>query len=536
MRQARQSASGLIVPPRATALVSLAMVAAMILSLAGCAFRLPTLPERQTSSFLAGDADSPLAAAAVAPGGDPADSGLTLLRDPAQALASRVLLARSAQRSLDVQVYIFHPDVSGRLLMHELWRAAERGVRVRLLIDDNGSEGMDPWMQALAAHPRIEVRLFNPFAQRGFKAAGYLTDFARLNRRMHNKSFTADAIATIVGGRNIGDVYFGVDDTMLFADLDLLAIGPVARDTALNFDTFWNSASSWPVSALLLPADEASLRPLARALTDPRDDAPVAQLLAGLQRLPALAAPQAALASPHRAPAQLLSDTPAKLDDSPSAAAPGSRMLEPLAAWLGSAERRLDLVSPYFVPGEAGVKSLTDLARRGVKVRIVTNSLAATDVMAVHAGYARHRRALLLAGIELHELKPDAADRSSAARLPWRIRLAGFSAASLHGKTFLVDGRRLFVGSFNLDPRSALLNTEMGLIVDSATLTGELAQALDRDLEEGAWQVVLGSDGRLEWVETGPEGRRMLTGEPGASIARRVGAKLLSWLPIEGLL
>ena len=211
-------------------------------------------------------------------------------------------------------------------------------------------------------------------------------------------------------------------------------------------------------------------------------------------------------------------------------------MLEPLAAWLGSAERRLDLVSPYFVPGEAGVKSLTDLARRGVKVRIVTNSLAATDVMAVHAGYARHRRALLLAGIELHELKPDAADRSSAARLPWRIRLAGFSAASLHGKTFLVDGRRLFVGSFNLDPRSAVLNTEMGLTVDDATITLELAQALERDLPMGAWRVVLGAEGELQWVERSAEGRRVLTGEPGASLARRLGAKLLSWLPIEGLL
>ena len=203
---------------------------------------------------------------------------------------------------------------------------------------------------------------------------------------------------------------------------------------------------------------------------------------------------------------------------------------------LTGAERRLDLVSPYFVPGDAGVKSLTDLARSGVKIRIVTNSLAATDVMAVHAGYARHRRALLLAGIELYELKPDAAERNRAARLPWRMRLAGFSAASLHGKTFLIDGQRLFVGSFNLDPRSALLNTEMGLIVDSATLTGELAQAIDRDLAAGTWQVVLGSDGRLEWVETGADGRSMLGHEPGASLARRLGAKLLSWLPIEGLL
>jgi len=510
----------------------------MVLSLVlpGCAFRLPPLPERQASAFLPGEPGSPLAIAAAAPGTDAAASGLTLLRDPMEALASRVLLARSAQRSLDVQVYIFHPDVSGRLLMHELWRAAERGVRVRLLIDDNGSEGMDPWMQVLDGHPRIEVRLVNPFAQRGFKAAGYLTEFSRLNRRMHNKSFTADALATIVGGRNIGDVYYGVDETMVFADLDLLALGPVARDTAASFDAFWNSAPAWPVTALLPTPEADALAPLARALADPSGDAAVARLLAELQGSPWLGASPGALVPRHWAATRLLSDSPTKLDGGQSAGAPGTRMVEPLTAWLGTAERTLDLVSPYFVPGEAGVKSLADLARRGVRVRIITNSLAATDVMAVHAGYARHRRVLLQAGVELHELKPDAAARGRIARLPWRMRLAGFSAASLHGKTFLVDGRRLFVGSFNLDPRSAVLNTEMGLTVDDATITLELAHALERDLPMGAWRVVLGADGELQWVEESAEGRRVLTGEPGSSLARRLGAKLLSWLPIEGLL
>lgn len=539
MREARQSTIGLIARERAAALARrmVALLAVVVsLSLAGCAFRLPPLPERQSSTFLAGEAGSPLAVVATAPGADAALSGLALLRDPTHALATRVMLARTAQRSLDVQVYIFHPDLSGRLLMHELWRAAERGVRVRLLIDDNGSEGMDPWMQALAGHPRIEVRLFNPFAQRSFKAMGYLTEFSRLNRRMHNKSFTADALATVVGGRNIGDVYYGVDDTMLFADLDLLALGPAARATAGNFDAYWNSTRAYPLAALLPAVDPAALRPLQATLADPAGDADVARLLAELQRTPWLASPQGAFAPVHWAPTQLLSDSPAKLEHDEPAATPGLRMLEPLLAWLGSARRSLDLVSPYFVPGDAGVRSLTDLARRGVKVRIVTNSLAATDVMAVHAGYAHHRRALLLAGVELYELKPDAAAGGRTARLPWRMRLAGFSAASLHGKTFLIDGERLFVGSFNLDQRSALLNTEMGLTVDSATITGELAQALERDLPAAAWRVVLGSDGALAWVEQGADGTRTLTGEPGAGLARRLGAKVLSWLPLEGLL
>ena len=239
--------------------------------LTACASGLPPLPERQPSTHLTASADSPLAKAYNPPQGNTALNGVALLADPTQALASRVLLARAAQRALDVQVYIWRPDVSGQVMLHELWRAAQRGVRVRLLLDDNGSAGMDTWLQALATHPQVQVRLFNPFAQRTFKALGYLTDFDRLNQRMHNKSFTADSLATIVGGRNVGDVYFGVDATLLFSDLDLLALGSAAQSTAARFDTYWNSPLAYPLEGLMPAADPATLARHRQQLADLSD-------------------------------------------------------------------------------------------------------------------------------------------------------------------------------------------------------------------------------------------------------------------------
>lgn len=508
--------------------------------LTACAYGLPPLPDRQASTHLVGAADSPLARAYDPPLGNAALSGVALLDDPTQALASRMLLARSAQRGLDVQVYIWRPDVSGHIMLHELWRAAQRGVRVRLLLDDNGSAGMDTWLQALATQPGVEVRLFNPFSHRDFKALGYLTDFHRLNQRMHDKSFTADSVATIVGGRNVGDVYFGVDAALLFSDLDLLALGPAALATAKQFDAYWNSPLAYPLAPLVPPADPAELALHVRQLAEPGSSPEAASLQARLQGSPWLAAPLTAYTRMQWAPVKLLSDSPDKVSSAPAAPAapaatmPGQRVLEPLGVWLRSARQTLDLVSPYFVPGDAGVQALVDLARRGVAVRVVTNSLAATDVMAVHAGYARHRRTLLEAGIELFELKPDADTRRP--RLPWNARLAPSSSASLHGKTFVVDRRQVFVGSFNLDPRSAYLNTEMGLAVDSEAMARTVSEGIDRDLPATAYRVTLAADGSLQWLEAGAGGTQVYDAEPKASLLLRVGARVLSWLPIEGLL
>ena len=517
----------------------LSVLACALAGLSGCASPLPPLPDREPQAFLVAGPDSPLSRA-MQP--RPADagagaSGLVLLRDPAQALATRVLLARQAQRALDIQVYIWRPDASGRVLMHEVWRAAERGVRVRLLLDDNGSDGPDDWLQTLDAHPGIEVRLYNPFGQRRFKALGYLTDFVRLNRRMHNKSFTADGLATIVGGRNVADVYYGVDARTLFADMDALAMGPAAQDTARHFDAFWSSARAYPLAGLLEPSEAAVHDRQRQELADPSTAPEVAALLARLQATPWLSAPAlAGYPALQWAGVQVLSDAPDKPARGSSAAAPGGRITEPILQGIAGTRATLDLVSPYFVPGDAGVQGLVDLARRGVKVRIVTNSLAATDVMAVHAGYARHRRTLLAAGIELHELKAHASSPVGEAAPAWRTRLGFSSTASLHGKVFLADGQRLFIGSFNLDPRSANLNTEMGLVIDSPALSRELAAQVERDLPKGAYRLSLTASGELQWEERGAAGRVVHTREPGAGLLRRVGVQVLSWLPIEALL
>lgn len=514
--------------------LAIAITLAACAVLHGCGHGLPTLADRQASSHIVAGSDSPLGRAYRPPSGNSGLSGVALLSDPTQALASRVLLARAAEQGLDVQVYIWEPDVSGHVLLHELWRAAQRGVRVRLLIDDNGSAGMDTWLQALAAQPGVEVRLFNPFRQRTFKAMGYLTDFNRLNHRMHNKSFTADSQATIVGGRNVGDVYYGVNASVLFSDLDLLAIGPAAQTTAVQFDEYWNSPAAYPLAALVAAVDPATLAHHQQQLADLSHMPEAALLLASLQKSPWLTAPISAYPLLQWAPVQVLSDSPLKASGTAPLAGADQRVFKSLSAWLGAAEKTLDLVSPYFVPGDASVQQLSALVQKGVSVRVITNSLAATDVLAVHAGYARHRKALLAAGVQIFELKPDAETRRP--KLPLSARLGASSTASLHGKTFVVDKRHLFVGSFNLDPRSTYLNTEMGLIVDSEAMARSLAEGIDRELLDTSYRLTLAADGSLQWTERDASGERVYASEPKTGLLRRVGARVLSWLPIEGML
>ncbi|MFC3147131.1 phospholipase D family protein [Piscinibacterium candidicorallinum] len=483
------------------------------------------------------------------PAGVPADhSGVVILSSPLEAYAARVLMIRAAVQSLDVQYYIWKTDTTGLLLLDELRAAAERGVRVRLLLDDNGIEGMDRVLAELDALPNLEVRLFNPFSGRSFKRLGYLSDFKRLNQRMHNKSLTVDALATLVGGRNIGDPYFGLDDEVNFADVDALALGPVAREVGAWFDQYWNSDFAYPIDRLLQHAGEAQA-------VEPSE--PLAERVAHIKR--ELAAPyqdalnrsttvQALLQQSRPlnwARVRVLSDPPSKFTGT---APERALMLDRLSTELGRAQSEVDLVSAYFVPGERGSAILAELARSGVQTRIITNSLAATDVASVHAGYARHRKALLAAGVKLYEFKPDAslqqrsgragllnAARRDRALLAGRGSGAG-SAASLHGKTFLVDRSRLFVGSFNLDQRSFFLNSEMGLIIDSPAVSRQVAEGLDRELAAEAYEVRLNPAGRLVWIERTPEGEQEHRTEPNASLWRRFLSWVLHWLPVEWML
>lgn len=463
----------------------------------------------------------------------PGQSGILALADAREAFAARILLAQAAERTLDVQYYIWHRDITGTLLLRALHEAAERGVRVRLLLDDNGVSGLDDVLAALDAHPLIEVRLFNPFSIRSPKAVGYLTHFSRANRRMHNKSFTADNQATIVGGRNVGDEYFAAADGVLFADLDVLAVGAVVPEVSTDFDRYWASDSSHPVDRLLAPKTLADLDELARAaalaLRDPR----AAQYLAALRGSQAIAQMVAGRIALQWSPVAMVSDDPRK---ALGLATDEELLIFRLGEILGKPSRRVELVSPYFVPMAAGVEAFAELAAAGVKVRILTNALEATDVSAVHAGYAKRRKALLRAGIELYELRRQNAAHPADQKPQEHAGPFGSSGSSLHAKTFAVDGTRFFVGSFNFDPRSARLNTELGFVIENETLAAQIQEAFDYRVPASSYQVRLDEHERLYWIEWQDGHQIRHDREPGTGPLKRMGIGVLSLLPIEWLL
>jgi cardiolipin synthase C len=498
---------------------------AALCALAGCA-GLPSVVERPHSGALADTENTRLArGAAQAMASNAGETGVHALSDPRDAFAARVLLAHAAERSLDVQYYIWRNDTTGNLLCEALWRAAERGVRVRLLLDDNSTRGLDPALAALDAHPNIEVRLFNPYANRGFRLGELITDFSRLNRRMHNKSLTADNAATIVGGRNIGDEYFGAQGHVEFADLDVLAVGAVVPEVSKAFDAYWNSESAYPAAALLPPAQPDSAAQVRNAWAALQQDPKASGYLEAL-RTTALVQQLVAGTLPFEwTQARVIQDDPAKVLHPPERSE--LHMLPRLTAALGEPARELDLISPYFVPTKQGTAALTTLAARGVKVRVLTNSLSATDVTPVHAGYAKYREALLRGGVLLYELKPSEQRDEREKR-----DVGGSSDASLHAKTFAVDRSRIYVGSFNLDPRSSRLNTEMGVVVEGSRLATRLSAGLDELLPKVAYEVRLSADGGLEWRE----GDVVHRSEPGAGVLQRLWIGFLSILPIEWLL
>jgi len=510
---------------------------ASALALGGCA-SLPPPPQLGPSSAVTATGQTRLGrSVALEAAAHPGLSGAQPLADGREAFAARYLLAHAAERSLDLQYYIWHDDTSGGLLAQAVWQAAERGVRVRLLLDDANTGGLDRMLGALDAHPNIEVRLFNPFASRSWRIASAVGDLARVNRRMHNKSFTADNQFSVVGGRNIGDEYMGAEVAVEFTDLDVLAAGAVVPEISHGFDAYWNSPSSYPLTSLQAPMgqddtvqvragwDSLRASPLAvRYLSAVREMQLVRNAIAGTLQL-------------DWVPARVVQDDPAKVLRPPEEHA--THMLPHLEEALGKPLRELILVSPYFVPGKEGTQSLVELASRGVKVVVLTNSLAATDVGMVYAGYARYRSALLRGGVKLYELKRGAQVPGEDGKLREHKGLggsSGSSGASLHAKTFAVDRARVFVGSFNLDPRSIRLNTEMGVVLDSPKLAGRLAQVVDEDVPANAYELRLDANGAITWLERTGAGDVVHTRTPETGVLRLLGIGAMSLLPIEWLL
>ncbi len=491
--------------------------------------RLPPLGGRTVSGAIR-DTETTRLGAALAPllARNPGVSGIHPLYDARDAFAARYLLAAAAERTLDVQYYIWRKDLSGTLLMKALIDAADRGVRVRLLLDDNNTAGLDTALAAVDSHPRIEVRLFNPLAIRRPRAAGYLADLSRVNRRMHNKSFTADSQVTIIGGRNVGDEYFGATDGVLFADLDVLGIGPVAGEVSEDFDRYWASESSYPADRLLRPVGADEVGRLSAAAERVERDAGAVEYRKAVRGSPFV---QELLSGTLRfewAVTHLISDPPSK---ALRRAGREELLPEKLGRLFGAPAMTVDLVSPYFVPGASGVALFREWSKRGVRVRVLTNALEATDAALVHAGYAKRRRALLEAGVALYELRAGAGRTTAGSEGPF-----GSSGSSLHAKTFAVDGRRIFVGSLNFDPRSAELNTEMGFVIDSPALARSVGTAFDEKVPMRAYELRLSESGEIDWVERRGGAVVHHRTEPGTGFWRRWGVSLLSRLPIDWLL
>ena len=473
--------------------------------------------------------DSPLGKAALPMvQAHPGKSGVFALADGRDAFAARVLLADASECSLDVQYYIWNGDKTGTLLFEALRRAADRGVRVRLLLDDNNTAGLDTVLAALNSHPNIEVRLFNPFMHRRWRVLSFLTDFRRLNRRMHNKSFIADRQACIIGGRNVGDEYFDAGQGVSFVDLDVLAIGPVVEDVSVDFERYWSSESSYPAERVLARVSQTAIAEVsAAAARVEKDPAAVAYMraIANSKYVQQVLAGELAF---KWSTVQMVSDNPAK---GLGLARDEELMWTRLKQVLQTPRLELELVSPYFVPGKEGVEYFSALARQGIKVRILTNSLAATDVAAVHSGYARRRKPMLEAGVEIFEMEPEFSFAPTKAH-----GALGSSNASLHAKTFSIDRSRVFVGSFNFDPRSQRLNTELGFVIDCPAIAQAIADAFASIIPARAYQVRLSAAASLQWVEQRDGEEVVYDREPRAGFALRAFVGMLSMLPIEWLL
>ena len=471
---------------------------------------------------------------AVQPGIDahPGLSGVVALADGREAFAARALLANAAERTLDVQYYIWHNDTTGTLLFDALRRAADRGVKVRLLLDDNNTAGLDPVLAALDTHPNIEVRLFNPFFHRHWRVLDYLGDFTRANRRMHNKSFTADGQVTIVGGRNVGDEYFGAGHDILFVDLDILAIGPVVQEVSQDFERYWTSESAYLARKILAKVSHDSLEEVARTASQIECSAEALAYREALGQSRFVRELLDGTLEFDWAAATMVSDNPAK---ALGHAREDELLWTKLKTLLGRPTERLEMISAYFVPGADGVAHFAELARAGVQVSVLTNSLEATDVAPVHAGYAKRRKPMLQAGVAIFELKRAPAAGGSGERKR-RRRGSGSSRSSLHAKTFSVDHSRVFVGSFNFDPRSARLNTEMGFVIESPALAREIAEAFGERIPERGYKVELNESGDLQWSER-KDGKAVVHDrEPGTGFWLRLAVALLGRLPVEWLL
>ncbi len=449
-------------------------------------------------------------------------SGFYPLREGMEAFGARLRLIEAAERSIDAQYFLMKGDTAGELFAGKLLRAADRGVRVRFLLDDIFTTVKDYELALLDQHPNIEVRLYNPISRRGFQTLNFLGDFKRANRRMHNKSFTVDNQVTIVGGRNIADEYFQLKTESEFLDFDLLAIGEVAADIAQTFDLFWNDSKAVPMEALRSNVDEQQLEIVRQQIED-EVNAGSESAYARAVNSPLVQDLADGKVELYPAPVEVITDTPVKLKN--EIGEEHMTVVMNLVELLSTAVSEVIVVTPYFVPQERGVEFWRNLVNKGIRVVILTNSLASTNHVAVHAGYARYRRDIIEAGVELYEV------RASAVTPPQDGNEQAPEKVTLHTKALIIDRRYMFVGSLNLDPRSIEINAEMGLLVDSPEFATAISELADSNLPEFAYRVELSERGRLQW-QTQIDGTQVVeTSEPLSGVWRRFQAFLYRAAP-----
>jgi putative cardiolipin synthase len=473
--------------------------------LSGCA----SLPARQPPPPAYALADvGATSLARVAAASMPADaqdrSGLRMLPEGPFSLDARLALAARAEKSLDLQYYQLQSDSVGFRLLRAVRDAAARGVRVRLLVDDFYTAGQDELFGTLAAYPNVQVRLFNPLPERKGNFVGRFigsaSAFSRINHRMHNKLFIADNSISVAGGRNIGDEYFMQSETANFIDADVLATGPVVRAHSAAFDLYWNSAYVWPIEQVVPPflAPEDA-RQRFETLIGPEPEPVAVRTHDVLGKTPL----QTQLAEGRLdllfAKATVVVDQPDKIERKDAAAQFAGSVTQHVMDLMDSARQQVLIISPYFIPGRRGMERLGRAVGNGVKVTIYTNSLASTDEPLVYLGYARYRDDLLKLGFEIYEVAPH---RGASTNLG----AFGTSISRLHAKISVVDDDRIFVGSMNLDSRSARINTEIGLIVESAEVVREFRRLIPARGFQSAYRLRLSDSGRVEWLEPREDG------------------------------
>ncbi len=501
-----------------------------VASLAGCASVNFDYPKTESHAYQdtgdthLGKRADPLVAA------HPADqSGFFTLTDGIDALSARLLLAERAERSIDAQYYLIKKGITGSAFIYALLRAADRGVRVRLLIDDVFTGGYDSGMAGLNSHPNFEIRVWNPFARRSARFMDGITSFRRINRRMHNKSFTVDNQVTLIGGRNISDEYFGAKRDEKFSDLDVVGVGPVVNDVSIMFDTYWNHERAAPLAAFVKMPDDpaAELERVRKELEKNRQEI-TNTVYAEAVKDQILEYMDDKDVSFSWAPYTLVYDSPDK--SIKSKAKEADSIVTPLRESLLAAENEMMVISPYFVPRRSGVEAFTEVQERGIQVTIITNSLAANNQSAVHAGYAPSRIPLLRRGVKIYEVRADA-DVSGS-----QLMAVSGAKATLHTKAFIVDRDEAFIGSFNFDPRSANINTELGVIIRSPEIAGPLADRADAALAEQTWELFLENE-RLRWRGYDDDGNEVIyKKEPQTSWWTRFKAGFMRILPIRGQL